>query len=543
MILSKFFRQVFINESQQNFQKTIAIVSGSFKFPTVAHWYMVEQYAKKADKVVVIISDPKNPKSIRKTVNGTVITPQMSKEIFDIYINRYNLQNKVTVIISSLPSPISSMFNYVDENLSDVNVIFGVSKKGGDETRFKSAEKYYQDNEHIHIINPFETAIEPYLDKNGNTISATDARMSLDNIDKLKEFLPSKLTENDIQKVLSILKVTSESIQETDNLKPYFENLDETEMIHLDITDDLLDNAKIMAYNVGMTATDQKGKDVPVNPKKFPNKAVDVIFPVQQLLVEVFLNTKTKKWDSKIDVNGQVLRLSPEQMGQFFTSKFYSKLMAKLQKSWPLSDKLYGNLFEGIANKEMEININSTISEDDKSTDSDDKDDRKYTASGRKIVHFSDMNVNTSEAIFYCWPNKDKIYNWSTWKDWKKIRPLCRIRFKHGDYTYGFSLSPVKDDYKNRGFKGYNLTLDPKLQWLTKEENEQVIKLSIVNKFIQHCIKQISEALEHSPEEIYKNINNPNKITIEEITLTQNIIRKTLNEIIKPRQIDSFKWA
>ena len=79
--------------------------------------------------------------------------------------------------------------------------------------------------------------------------------MSLDNIDKLKEFLPSKLTENDIQKVLSILNVTSESIQETDNLKPYFENLDETEMIHLDITDDLLDNAKIMAYNVGMTAS------------------------------------------------------------------------------------------------------------------------------------------------------------------------------------------------------------------------------------------------------------------------------------------------
>ena len=122
----------------------------------------------------------------------------MSKEIFDIYINRYNLQNKVTVIISSLPSPISSMFNYVDENLSDVNVIFGVSKKGGDETRFKSAEKYYQDNEHIHLINPLETAIEPYLDKNGNTISATDARMSLDNVDKLKEFLPSKLTEDDV---------------------------------------------------------------------------------------------------------------------------------------------------------------------------------------------------------------------------------------------------------------------------------------------------------------------------------------------------------
>jgi hypothetical protein len=43
----------------------------------------------------------------------------------------------------------------------------GVSKKGGDEARFKSAEKYYADNEHINLLNPLETAVEPYLDKNG----------------------------------------------------------------------------------------------------------------------------------------------------------------------------------------------------------------------------------------------------------------------------------------------------------------------------------------------------------------------------------------
>ena len=41
-------------------------------------------------------------------------------------------------------------------------------------------------------------------------------------------------------------------------------------------------------------------KEVPVNPKKFPTKAVDVIFPVGELLVEVFLDTKTKKWDSDV---------------------------------------------------------------------------------------------------------------------------------------------------------------------------------------------------------------------------------------------------
>jgi hypothetical protein len=91
----------------------------------------------------------------------------MAKDIFDIYINRYNLQRKVKAIISPEPSPITALFKYIDDNLQDVNVIMGVSKKGGDEARFKSAEKYYADNEHIHLYNPLETAVEPYLDKNG----------------------------------------------------------------------------------------------------------------------------------------------------------------------------------------------------------------------------------------------------------------------------------------------------------------------------------------------------------------------------------------
>ena len=208
MILSKLFKKVFITESKQ-FQKTVALVGGSYKFPTIAHWYMIEQYVDKVDEVVILISDPKNPKSIRKTSNGTIITAQMAKDIFDIYINRYGFQNKVKAIISPEPSPITALFKYIDNNLSDVNVILGVSKKGGDEARFKSAEKYYADNEHINLINPIKTAVEPYIGKNGQPISATDARNNIENVDLIKEYLPSKLTEEDIKEVLSILGVNN----------------------------------------------------------------------------------------------------------------------------------------------------------------------------------------------------------------------------------------------------------------------------------------------------------------------------------------------
>lgn len=162
---------------------------------------------------------------------------------------------------------------------------------------------------------------------------------------------------------------------------------------------------------------------------------------------------------------------------------------------WPLSDQFHNELYCGIVGKEMSItppvSMLSELQHDNKNKDYDGDEKRDYTASGRKIVTFSDMQVSKKGAKFFCWPDKDKVYNWSTWADWNKIRPLCRMRFKHGEHMYGISLSPVNGDdteYANRGFRGYDLTLQPPIQWLSKEENSQVMGLSLVDKFIKHCI-------------------------------------------------------
>src|SRR5574344_381581 len=195
----------FINyliESKHDFSKTIAIVAGSFKPPTAGHFDMIQKYLDKSDEVVVLVSDPK--KSIRTTKLGTVITPQMSKEILELYLKRYKLNN-VNVEVSTEASPITAMFKYVDNNLKDVNVIFGVSKKDGDESRFKSAMKYYADNEHINLLDPLATAVEPYASSDGTPISATDIRNNIDNPEIIKPMLPAKLTDTDIQKVIAIL--------------------------------------------------------------------------------------------------------------------------------------------------------------------------------------------------------------------------------------------------------------------------------------------------------------------------------------------------
>lgn len=328
--------------------------------------------------------------------------------------------------------------------------------------------------------------------------------------------------------------------------------LDETEALNILIDDEVLKNAQIAAYNVGQTTLSPNGsKEIPVTPKKFPTKAVDVVFPVQQLLVEVFFDPNQKQWDSDIDLGTQHVKLSPDQMGAFFQTSFYQQLLDKLQKSWPLTDKFYSELYEGLCAKEMKVFEEPRIDEVATDKEMGNKDVtgdgiRDYTPSGRKIVNFSDNGVSAKGAMFFCWPNEKNVYRWSSWKDWKKIKPLCRMRFYFNDIPYGMSLSTLGDDksYKNRGFRGYSLDPNlPPVQWLTHEENESLIKLAIVEKFIKHCIAKIERHLSESPEEIYKKINNPEKITVNEIAKTQACIRRTLNEVIKERQIDNFKWS
>ena len=72
---------------------------------------MVEEYSNIADEVVVIISDPKKDSSLRKTPSGRIITPEMSKQIWEIYTKP--LKN-VKVIISNKPSPVVAAYDYIE---------------------------------------------------------------------------------------------------------------------------------------------------------------------------------------------------------------------------------------------------------------------------------------------------------------------------------------------------------------------------------------------------------------------------------------------
>ena len=419
--------------------------------------------------------------------------------------------------------------------------------------------KYYADNEHINLLDPIETAVEPFVGKSGKAVSATDIRDNIDKPDVVKEMLPDKLTDDDVKQVIAILSDGKVAEADFDEIgipqkKTSFDKtgIDEDEEAALVITDEALKQSRILCYNVGQQSTDAHGKVVPVNPKKFPEKAIDIKFMADGHQVEIWLDSESKDWMSKVDDSS---RLSLEQYGQFFGTQFYTKLAKKLINNWPMSDKLYGSLFVGVAEKRVSTSNIPVLPEDEeadkereerieqKRKDREESKEKRYSASGRKLIKFGDMGVIMSSARFFCWPDKDRLYRWSTWKDWKKIKPLCRLRFKHTNgKEYGMSLSCIGDMYEHRGFRGYDLTTQPTLQWLSKEEMEDFIKLSVVQKFINHCVKKITDALELDTDEIYKKINNPDKITKVEIEKTKDTVRKTLMYIIKKKQLDDFVW-
>ena len=335
---------------------------------------------------------------------------------------------------------------------------------------------------------------------------------------------------------------------------------DITESIHLDVTDDIINrsNCHLIAYNVHVNEDDDSEA---YNPKKNPDKAVDIEmeYPEKNLKIEIFLDTPSLEWDSFI--NGKN-KLSPEQMEQFFKTKFYHRLYDKLVKIWPSSDKLFGNLLESIKNKKYSIDGTSGKEKIDEESGKNDfgtgkvdpnKSREKNAAgkqirsrSGRLYIQPSDFSVKHDEnEAYFCWPEKGKEFKWSQWADWKKIKPLCRMRWSMGTtnpHVYGLSLSPLEKVDEHRGFRAYDLTAQPILQYLTPEETDMIMDLTIVKKFLKHIASRINRFLDIPDEEVFNKINRPDKCTIDDIRKTKRVIKNAM-DVIRNRRADTYIYT
>lgn len=178
----------------------IALVPGSYKPPHKGHYQMVSIYSGMAEDVVVLISAP-SEKSIRKTKTGQIITPEMSKKIFELYTS--NLPN-VTVEISNMPSPVGAAYQAL-ESLNGKRVILGASKKDNDWKRWAGARKWaHSKNLNIDIMDPQLTAVDILNKSDGTPYSASTIRNNIDKPDMFIDDIPEHV---DPQQVVDIINM------------------------------------------------------------------------------------------------------------------------------------------------------------------------------------------------------------------------------------------------------------------------------------------------------------------------------------------------
>lgn len=558
-------RHIHIQETEL---KKIAFVPGAFRPFGDHHMKLVKHYADMCDEVVVVVSSPQEDK--RTTSNGSSITPSDAKSIIDLCLDDYQLGN-VTSMVSTDDNPIKTILRNIAK-LKDCSVVLGVSSKEDDISRYDSIDLDYFKNNQVSIEPPRDTAFAP-IENDGTVASASVIRDHISDKDMLKTYLPLSIEDDTFGKIYDILNGKSKNNMEThdelavgssifqnllqesiesDDVDLDMEYLDEeaTEFSDIEMDDSTLESAKcsIIAYNTHILEGDDEGV---YNPKNNPDKAIDILFELDDgNKIELFLDTKTKEWDSRVN---DTSKLTPDQMGAFFSTDFCKRLDEKIFEMWPNTDPFFQELLLAVKNKKINCEPCGVMTEDgefrkgnidkERSREKNAAGEQIYTNSGRKIVSFSDFGVrHTDEEAYYCWPEKNKIFKWSQWADWKKIHVLCRCRFQHNSYLYGCSLSLFSEDNENRGFRSYNLDLEPKLQYCTPIETSQILDLNLVQRFLRNCMKRLNKLMSMKDEEIYEKVNAPDKCTLDDIRKTKHIIKNTM-KAIRERRADTYIYT
>ena len=126
----------------------VAIFPGKFKPPHLGHIHLIEQAAKKVDKVLVIIAN-KPQDGVDKSW-----TPEESKKIFSKLMPN-DIKSKVEVLISNKPSPVLDTYELL-ENSKEKNVDYLLIKSTKDDAE---GDKRFS-----------QAAMQKALDKNKESI-------------------------------------------------------------------------------------------------------------------------------------------------------------------------------------------------------------------------------------------------------------------------------------------------------------------------------------------------------------------------------------
>jgi phosphopantetheine adenylyltransferase len=197
--LVKSLIQPLLEETKQG----VALIPGGFKPPTLGHFYLVDEVAKRPEmsKVIVLIG--------HKDRDG--ITKEESEQIWNIY-KKY-LPSNVEIQISQNPSPITDVSSIIkNDPTSFYFPVVGIrgEEDMGDLKRFDSLKGKYDNFEPIVIKSEGE----------GDRVSGTNARLAVLNseYESFQRYLPTEISNEDRDKIWSIL--TKTPIQEVMYAEP-----------------------------------------------------------------------------------------------------------------------------------------------------------------------------------------------------------------------------------------------------------------------------------------------------------------------------------
>ena len=187
--------------------QTVGVFAGSFKPPHKGHMAVVEYLAKKFDKVLVFVSDPKSAASVRMNLNAA-----KAAEIFNIYIAAAGLADRAMAIGSELPSPLTAAFTYAEkEQFSPrAKLYFAVSSKDADRFAKLNAAPFLEKNP---TLDSLEAVVIPAITGPQGEISAKQLRAIIadtnlrreDKEEQLVAYLPDFLEEDDRRMVYNIM--------------------------------------------------------------------------------------------------------------------------------------------------------------------------------------------------------------------------------------------------------------------------------------------------------------------------------------------------
>jgi phosphopantetheine adenylyltransferase len=192
------FNQVLGEEQIIGEDQTIAIVPGAFKPPHRGHLHMVEEYSKRANNVVVLISAPlKNNRSI---TGGQEITAEHSKRIWEMLITELD---NVDIQVSPKASPINAAYDFVTngKHNQSTKFIIGASKKGNDFQKVSEAFKNVTD---VNLLPLEETAIDSvhHSDEYMGLLENFDLKQEMPSIKYGKD--PSSFHSSDMRYLMSL---------------------------------------------------------------------------------------------------------------------------------------------------------------------------------------------------------------------------------------------------------------------------------------------------------------------------------------------------